>query len=152
MDFLQQYPKAPVHSLAEILSSGRYDPAVEGVFKRSEAVESRDSETYRASLDKRTKVRDAVLLAMKDNHLTALAYPTLRRKAAPIGQPQGGSNCQLSATTDLPAMAMPAGFTEDGVPVGFELLGEPFNEATLLRIAYAYEQSVKPRRAPKSTP
>jgi amidase len=152
MDFLQQYPRAPVHSLAEILSSGRYDPAVEGVFKRSEAVESRDSEGYRASLDKRTKVRDAVLLAMKDNRLTAFAYPTLRRKAAPIGQPQGGSNCQLSATTDLPAMAMPAGFTEDGVPVGFELLGEPFSEATLLRIAYAYEQSAKPRRAPKSTP
>ena len=49
-------------------------------------------------------------------------------------------------------MAMPAGFTEDGVPVEFELLGEPFSEATLLRIAYAYEQSVKPRRAPKSTP
>jgi Asp-tRNA(Asn)/Glu-tRNA(Gln) amidotransferase A subunit family amidase len=115
-------------------------------------VESRDSETYRASLDRRKKARDAVLLAMTDNHLTAFAYPTLRRKAAPIGQPQGGSNCQLSATTDLPAMAVPAGFTEDGVPVGFELLGGPFSEASLLRIAYAYEQSVKPRRAPKSTP
>jgi amidase len=152
MDFLQQYQRAPVHSLAEILSSGRYDPAVEAVFKRAEAVESRDSEVYRASLDKRKKVRDAVLLAMKDNRLTALAYPTLRRKAAPIGQPQGGSNCQLSATTDLPAMAMPAGFTEDGVPVGFEILGEPFSESTLLRIAYAYEQSAKPRRAPKLTP
>jgi Asp-tRNA(Asn)/Glu-tRNA(Gln) amidotransferase A subunit family amidase len=152
MDFLQQYQRAPVHSLAEILSSGRYDPAVEAVFKRAEAVESRDSEAYRASLDKRKKVREAVLLAMKDNRLTALAYPTLRRKAAPIGQPQGGSNCQLSATTDLPAMAMPAGFTEDGVPVGFEILGEPFSESTLLRIAYAYEQTAKPRRAPKLTP
>ena len=93
-----------------------------------------------------------MLLALKENQLTALAYPTLRRKAATIGQPQGGSNCQLSATTDLPAMAMPAGFTDDGVPVGFELLGEPFSEATLLRMAYAYEQAVKPRRPPKTTP
>jgi amidase len=152
MDFLQQYQRAPVHSLAEILSSGRYDPAVEGVFKRSEAVESRDSEAYRASLDKRKSVRDAVLLTLKNNQLTALAYPTLRRKAATIGQPQGGSNCQLSATSDLPALAMPAGFTDDGVPVGFELLGEPFSEATLLRIAYAHEQTVKPRRPPASTP
>jgi Asp-tRNA(Asn)/Glu-tRNA(Gln) amidotransferase A subunit family amidase len=152
MDFLQQYQRAPVHSLAEILSSGRYDPAVEGVLKRAEAVESRDSVAYRASLDKRASVRNAVLLTMKENRLTALAYPTLRRKAATIGQPQGGSNCQLSATTDLPAMAMPAGFTDDGVPVGFELLGEPFSESTLLRIAYAYEQTTKPRRAPKTTP
>jgi amidase len=152
MDFLQQYQRAPVHSLAEILASGRYDPAVEGVFKRAEAVESRDSAAYRASLDKRKSVREAVLLAMKENRLTALAYPTLRRKAATIGQPQGGSNCQLSATTDLPAMATPAGLTDDGVPVGFELLGEPFSEATLLRMAYAYEQAVKPRRPPKTTP
>ena len=152
MDFLQQYQRAPVHSLAEILTSGRYDAAVEGVFKRAEAVESRDSAAYRASLDKRKAVREAVLLAMKENRLTALAYPTLRRKAATIGQPQGGSNCQLSATTDLPAMAIPAGFTDDGVPVGFELLGEPFSETTLLRMAYAYEQAAKPRRAPKTTP
>jgi Asp-tRNA(Asn)/Glu-tRNA(Gln) amidotransferase A subunit family amidase len=152
MDFLHQYPGAPVHSLAEILSSGRYDPAVEGVFKRSEAVESRDAAGYRASLDKRNTVREAVLRTMKENRLTALAYPTLRRKAAPIGQPQGGSNCQLSATTDLPAMAIPAGFTDDGVPIGLELLGEPFSEATLLKVAFAYEQSAKPRHAPKSTP
>ena len=152
MDFLAQYPRAPVHSLAEILSSGKYDPAVEGVFKRSEAVEGRDSEAYRESLQKRKAVQEAVLRTMKENRLTALAYPTLRRKAATIGQPQGGSNCQLSATSDLPAMAVPAGFTNDGVPVGFELLGEPFSETTLLKIAYAYEQTVKPRRAPKTTP
>ena len=152
MDFLNQYPRAPVHSLAEILSSGRYDPAVEGVFKRAEAMESRDSEAYRASLDKRQAVREAVLSAMRGQRVTALAYPTLRRKAATIGQPQGGSNCQLSATNDLPAMAMPAGFTNDGVPVGFELLGEPFSEPVLLRLAYAYEQTAKPRRPPKNTP
>ena len=152
LDFLAQYPRAPVHSLAEILSSGRYDPAVEGVFKRAEAVESPDSAAYRASLDKRMKVREAVLHAMQEQRVQALAYPTLRRKAAPIGQPQGGSNCQLSATTDLPAMAIPAGFTPDGVPVGFELLGEPFTESTLLKIGYAYEQTTKPRRRPTTTP
>ena len=152
LDFLAQYPRAPVHSLAEILSSGRYDPAVEGVFKRAEAVDSPDSAAYRESLDKRKKVREVVLHAMQEQRVQALAYPTLRRKAAPIGQPQGGSNCQLSATTDLPAMAIPAGFTADGVPVGFELLGEPFTESTLLKIGYAYEQTTKPRRRPTTTP
>jgi Asp-tRNA(Asn)/Glu-tRNA(Gln) amidotransferase A subunit family amidase len=152
LDFLAQFPGAPVHSLGEILASGKYDPAVESVFKRAEAVESRESDAYRASLGKRKAVHDAVLAALEEQRLTAFAYPTLRRKAAPIGQPQGGSNCQLSATSDLPAMAIPAGFTNDGVPVGFELLGEPFSEATLLKVAYAYEQSVKPRRPPSSTP
>jgi amidase len=151
-DFLAGFPRAPVHSLAEILMSGKYDPAVEGVFKRAEAVEERASDAYRASLEKRARAKDAVLRVMAEQRLTALAYPTLRRKAATIGQPQGGSNCQLSATTDLPALAVPAGFTADGVPVGFELLGGPFTEASLLRIAWTYEREARPRRPPPSTP
>jgi hypothetical protein len=47
---------------------------------------------------------------------------------------------------------MPAGFTTDGLPVGVELLGGAFTEATLLKFAYSWEQSAKPRRAPFSTP
>jgi amidase len=152
MDFLAAYPDAPVHTLGDILRSGRYDAAVEGVFRRADAVESRQSAPYQASLDKRQAARQAVVAEMSRRGVTALAYPTLRRKAAIIGQPQGGSNCQLSATTELPALAIPAGFTEDGVPVGLELLGAPFSETRLLQTAYAYEQATHPRRAPKSTP
>ena len=89
-------------------------------------------------------------MASKGVH--ALLYPTLRRKPALIGQGQGGSNCQLSATTGLPAMSIPTGFTDDGLPIGMELLGPPFGERQLLRIAYAYERMAHPRRPPKITP
>jgi Asp-tRNA(Asn)/Glu-tRNA(Gln) amidotransferase A subunit family amidase len=47
---------------------------------------------------------------------------------------------------------MPAGFTQDGLPIGLELLGTPFGEPALLKVAYAYEQVMSPRRAPKTTP
>ncbi len=47
---------------------------------------------------------------------------------------------------------MPAGFTDDGVPVGVELLGAAWSEPRLLAMAFAYEQAVHPRRAPSSTP
>jgi amidase len=152
MDFLARYPSAPTHTLDEILASGKYDAAVEGVFRRANAVGSRDSAGYRASLQKREAARQTIDAAIRLRGLTVLAYPTLRRKAAPIGQPQAGSNCQLSATTGLPAIALPAGFTVDGLPVGFELLGAAFTEPTLLRVAYAYERLVSPRRRPKTTP
>jgi Asp-tRNA(Asn)/Glu-tRNA(Gln) amidotransferase A subunit family amidase len=69
-----------------------------------------------------------------------------------IGQPQGGSNCQLSATTGLPALSMPAGFTDDGLPVGMDLLGTPWSEPTLLKVAFAYERLVAPRQPPKTVP
>ena len=84
----------------------------------------------------------ADLLAQRN--ITALAYPTIRRKPAPVGEAQAGSNCQLSATTGLPAISIPAGFTPDGLPVGLELLGPAFSEPTLLRVAYAYERVAAP--------
>jgi len=93
------------------------------VLKRANDVASRDSESYRASLSKREQARAAILSLMNERDITALVYPTLRRKPAVIGEPQNGSNCQLSATTGFPAMSMPAGFTSDGLPVGMDLLG-----------------------------
>lgn len=39
-----------------------------------------------------------------------------------------------------------------GCRLGVELLGKPFGEATLLRLAHSYETSTHPRRTPDSTP
>ena len=152
LDYLSGHPTAPVHSLAEILKSGRYHQAVEGVLQRAEAVAERNTDTYKQALERRAALRTAVLTFMNAHNLDALAYPVIRRKAAVIGQGQGGSNCQLSATTDLPALSMPAGFTVDGLPVGLELLGRPWSEGQLLMIAYAYERAAQPRRPPSHTP
>jgi aspartyl-tRNA(Asn)/glutamyl-tRNA(Gln) amidotransferase subunit A len=43
--------------------------------------------------------------------------------------------------TGLPAISIPCGFSEDRLPVGLQLMGRPHDEATLLRVAYAYEQA-----------
>jgi aspartyl-tRNA(Asn)/glutamyl-tRNA(Gln) amidotransferase subunit A len=40
----------------------------------------------------------------------------------------------------LPGLAVPCGFTDNDVPTSFQLVGRPFSEAQLLRIAHAYEQ------------
>jgi aspartyl-tRNA(Asn)/glutamyl-tRNA(Gln) amidotransferase subunit A len=42
----------------------------------------------------------------------------------------------------LPAISIPAGFG-DGLPIGMQLIGKPFGEETILRIAYAYEQATE---------
>jgi aspartyl-tRNA(Asn)/glutamyl-tRNA(Gln) amidotransferase subunit A len=42
--------------------------------------------------------------------------------------------------TGLPAISIPCGFTRDGLPVGLQLIGRAFDEATLLRIAFSYER------------
>jgi aspartyl-tRNA(Asn)/glutamyl-tRNA(Gln) amidotransferase subunit A len=40
----------------------------------------------------------------------------------------------------LPGLSLPGGFTRQGLPIGLQFIGKPFDEATLLRATYAYEQ------------
>jgi len=152
IDYLARFPRAPVHSLGEILDSGRYHASLEGNFRTRNRPEQRDTDEYRRALVKRTVVRQLMLAAFDEQQVQAFAYPTLRRPPAIIGEPQRGSNCQLSPSTGLPVVAMPAGFTESGAPAGVELLGPDWSEAALLKMAYAYEQAAHPRRPPFSTP
>jgi amidase len=150
--YLAARPSAPVRTLAEVIASGKFDPAVGINLRNSQAVQSRDTKEYYAHIVKRNILREAILKAMADNRVDALAYPTIRRKAAPIGQTQMGTNCQLSANSGLPAITVPAGFTADGLPVGVELLGRAWSEPQLIALAYAYEQATRHRRPPASTP
>ena len=40
----------------------------------------------------------------------------------------------------LPAISFPCGFTTNGLPLGLQVAGRPFEESTVLRIAHAYQQ------------
>ena len=43
--------------------------------------------------------------------------------------------------TGLPALQVPCGFDTDGLPVGFQIAGRPFDEATICQVGHAYEQA-----------
>jgi len=43
--------------------------------------------------------------------------------------------------TGLPSLSMPCGFSPEGLPVNLQLIGKPFEEATVLGIGYGYEQN-----------
>lgn len=150
--YLAKIPNAPVKSLGEILDRGLNHVELDATFRLRNQPEKRETEHYRQAMIKRRALRVAVLATLEELRIDALAYPTLRRKPALIGEAQGGTNCQLSATTGLPAIAMPAGFSNDGLPIALELLGGAWEEARLLKYAFAWEQATKPRRPPFSTP
>jgi len=42
--------------------------------------------------------------------------------------------------TGFPAISVPCGFTQGGLPIGLQFVGRPFAEATILQLAFAYEQ------------
>jgi amidase len=50
-------------------------------------------------------------------------------------------SCYLITATSHPAMSVPCGFTNDGLPVGLQIVGRHRGEFELLQIAYAFEQA-----------
>jgi Asp-tRNA(Asn)/Glu-tRNA(Gln) amidotransferase A subunit family amidase len=87
---------------------------------------------------------------MADADLDALVYPpsTIPPVEIPAHQPFAELNCGLAAHTGLPSLVVPAGFTDDGLPVGVEFLGRAFAEARLFELGAAVERVVDGRRPP----
>ncbi|MCH7837123.1 MAG: Asp-tRNA(Asn)/Glu-tRNA(Gln) amidotransferase subunit GatA [Chloroflexi bacterium] len=98
-----------------------------------------DAARYR---DEARRTCDAVLLSDVD----LLAMPATRTATVPIDSvaaddPTVGLTL-FTAPFDLtgqPAISVPCGFTEQGLPVGLQLVGRRFDERTVLRAAHAFE-------------
>jgi len=54
-----------------------------------------------------------------------------------------GQLTRLACFTGQPAISIPCGFTEDGLPIGLQLLGPWFEEPLLLQVADAFEQATE---------
>ncbi|MEI8152908.1 MAG: hypothetical protein WCG92_15080, partial [Hyphomicrobiales bacterium] len=52
----------------------------------------------------------------------------------------------------VPSIVVPAGFTRSNLPAGITFLGRPYDDARMIRFAYAYEQATQHRRPPANLP
>jgi aspartyl-tRNA(Asn)/glutamyl-tRNA(Gln) amidotransferase subunit A len=117
------------------------------------------------SLMRALRRRDALCASMRIalESVDLLVTPTTPVVAARIGQETvrygGVEESILMAmirctapfnATGLPALSQPCGFTRAGLPVGLQLIGRPFDEATVLRAGHAYERATEwhERKAP----
>ncbi len=150
--------KAPMHSLEEIIRSRRFHPSIQARLESAQAATDVPGESpgCKSRDDFREKLRAGVLKLMDDQHLDALVYPTWSNPPRLIGDlntPAGDNNQLFSPSTGFPAITVPMGYTRGGVlPAGLQLLGRPWSEAALIRLAYAYEQATHHRHPPATTP
>ncbi|MDD5627625.1 MAG: amidase family protein [Elusimicrobia bacterium] len=153
-------PKAPVHSLADILASGKSLKVSEDFLKTAQGFENgTDEPDYKARRVKIDDLRLRLANLMAENRLDALVYPHQKRLAVLATEPsQADRNGILASLTGYPAITVPAGFSAAGpdapigVPVGIEFLGRAWSEPLLIRLAFGFEQAARARKPPLSTP
>jgi len=75
----------------------------------------------------------------------ALAWPTTRCVAHRNNQPKvsPSHHSKLANLAGLPAVSVPCGFTNEGLPVGLQICGRAFEDATVLKVASAYERATE---------
>ncbi|MSU43876.1 MAG: Asp-tRNA(Asn)/Glu-tRNA(Gln) amidotransferase subunit GatA, partial [Pedosphaera sp.] len=96
----------------------------------------------------RTLIRRDFLQAFEK--VDAIVTPTTPTAAFKVGEKSSDPlqmylsdiftiSCNLAG---IPGLSLPCGFTKSPkLPIGLQLLGKPFGEETILKIAHAYEQS-----------
>ena len=101
---------------------------------------------------KRMAFRVAIEQLMDSLKLDAIVYPSWNHPPARIDffqEEYKGDNSQIiSPHTGQPAFTVPMGFTTGNLPVGLQFLGRMYDEPTLIRLTYAYEQGTKHRKTP----
>jgi amidase len=151
-------PNAPVKTLKEIIEFNEKNSAKEmpyfgqDVFLKSEEKGPLTTQEY---IDAVAKARDlarkeGIDATMDKNNLDALVGPT----GGPAwltdhinGDSFGGGSSSTAAVAGYPNITVPAGFVH-GLPVGISFFGRAWSEPVLLRVAYAFEQATKARKAP----
>lgn len=130
-----------------------YDPATRATLQLGELLPATH---YVTGLRARERYRSAMQDLFQRESLDVLISPTMPlptplltdlhhpRADMDIGETPMISIIHHTFSANLggqPALSAPCGFTRDNLPIGYQLMGRPFDEATLFRIAYAYEQA-----------
>ena len=107
---------------------------------------------YVAALRARERYRSAIKAHFRREKLEALISPTipllpeLRKPRQDVEDGETPTDAFIhhvysANLSGQPAISAPGGFTPAGLLIGYQLMGRPFDEATLYRTAYAYEQA-----------
>ncbi len=104
---------------------------------------------YRKAQQLRRLIAEDFAQAFKNHHLNVILTPTTPESAFKLGEKNADPvsmylsdiytiNVNLAG---LPALSLPCGFNARKLPIGFQLIGRPLDEATILATAHAYQQA-----------
>lgn len=151
---------SPVKRLKAVVDAKKYHESSEGgmewAMSRDVPPDQHEIPCIDVEGDPRRKsLRDAVVKAMDDDKIDVIIYPSWNnppRKIGDLKSPHGNNSPIIAPHSGQPAITVPMGFTEKGLPTGLQFLGRPFSDALLFQYAFAYEQATKHRKPPPMFP
>ncbi|MGH9115151.1 MAG: amidase [Acidimicrobiales bacterium] len=159
--FFASRPTSPVRSIEQVYEAKSFHPALDLIPAIMEGPSvPEDDPSYLRRYRGRAELERALVGLLAADHLDALAFPSVQVPPPTRAELVEGkwttltfpTNTVIASQSWLPAVTVPAGFTEGGLPVGLELLGKTYDEALLLSLAHAFEDATRHRRPPASTP
>jgi amidase len=157
--FLAELPDPPVRTLREVYEAGQYDRRLDLMDAIMDGPDRPEEDVdYLRRFAARHEFTLTVTNVMAAEQLDVLVYATVQVPPPTMGGRADWTtltfptNTLIASQTWMPAITVPAGFTADGAPVGLELVAKPYDEGTLFRCAFAFEQTTHHRRAPESCP
>jgi amidase len=151
-------PHAPVKTMADVIAFNDRNAGRElqhfgqEHLVAAQAKPGLDDKAYREALANNHKYArtEGIDKIMREEKLDALVAPTGGTAWLTDyinGDHYGGSFSSPAAVAGYPHVTVPAGYVH-GLPVGLSFVGGAWSEATLIGMAYAYEQASRRRRAP----
>ena len=155
-------PNAPVKTLQDIIDFNEKNREKEmpyfgqDTFLKAQEKGPLTTQEYLDALAKNRQLarKEGIDATMDKNNLDALIGPT----GGPAwltdhinGDSFGGGSSGTAAVAGYPNITAPAGFIS-GLPVGISFFGRAWSEPVLIRVAYAFEQATKVRKAPRFLP
>jgi len=155
-------PKAPLKSLDEIIEYNEHHGDLELPFFGQEILLEAQkrgpltSTKYREALARNHRLARAegIDFTMGKFQLDAIVAPTggpAWKTDLVNGDHSVGGSSSCAAVAGYPNITVPAGFVQ-GLPVGISFFGRAWSEASLIRLAYAFEQATKVRSKPRFLP
>jgi amidase len=155
--FFGRSAHAPFKSKEEMLRSPDFAKVVHYAQNRLRATS--DAPKHYRYLEAREQLMIGFLKVMADHKLDAIVYKSIEHQPTLLKDGENPPWVNTKGAPHLntflvfvPAIAVPAGFTTDNLPAGITFMGRPYDEGTMIKLAYAYEQATHHRRPPGTTP
>ena len=155
--FFGRSARAPFKSRDEMLRSPDLDKV--SPISRARVRRPLSAANHYQYLIARDQLMTNVLKVMADNRLDAIVLKSVEHQPTPITDGVNPPYRNQWGVPDLntflvyvPAIAVPAGFTADNLPAGITFIGRSYDEGTMIKFAYAYEQATHHRTPPGTSP